>query len=124
MGDSVKDWEARALELLPGPFRTTDGARKAMLQLGHEMADARAKEIAQTLDSFGSVPLSGRCAADIARSTITPPKTRELALEEALRYILAGPNFVHPGYDEAFHRSWCSLCRSVDDARRALEWKP
>jgi hypothetical protein len=132
------EWEARARELLPGPpFHTAEKARKAMLQLGREMAeeagaeaslywakhvqamaadmdslrderdaaaDARAEEIAQAC-----YHISEACA-EIARSFISQPKTREQVLEEALSAIRAGTDDAGtPPYEIA---------------RRALEWKP
>jgi len=86
-------------------------------------ADARAEEIAwniqkRLLPSGYSIEaacawyLGTNAAADIARATITKPKTREQVLEEALREIQAGAN------PDKMHESYLG-----EVARRALEWK-
>ena len=123
----MTDWEKRARELLVEKRRQHDDhvpyadwpVVEMALQLGREMADERAEEIARRIEISGvSHPTDKewtltsvwtRCVertADIARSTIQKPKTRERVLEEALREI---------------HNSHASqFC--ADIARRALEW--
>lgn len=120
MTAGATDWAARAREVL---VLNRNGYLEAALQIGSEMADARAREIAQKLewardhstfspDAHGDGWRGGLGdAAGIARSTIMQPKTREQVLEEALREI-AGSN------EAAGAQHPCSV------ARRALEWKP
>jgi hypothetical protein len=93
-----------------------DGVENA-LQLGREMADERAEEIALDMEGKNYRTMSSDEAAHYARSTITPPKpkTREEVLEAAL-HVIASPN----------PQSCCILpcyC-SMHQAQRALAWKP
>ena len=106
----MTDWKKRAENLMPrvigfvsrvGSMETAEVAHaevvRVALQLGQEMADARAEEIAKMLsvraDEFEEEPdferrfLVGelRAAAIFIRNTISKPKTREQVLEEALR---------------------------------------
>lgn len=95
---SAKGKDARNFEWVPAP------AVEAMLKLGHEMADARAEEIAARCEGV---------AASIARAFISKPKTREQVLEEALRRIA----------DDAMKDNVFGDGKR-EIARQALEWKP
>ena len=87
--------------------------------------DARAEEIANELYRLyeegsalsGVTPLKEcyalRHAADVARSTIKKPETREARLEEALREIINS--------DFGTHDFWQRQARMRGVARRALE---
>lgn len=137
---SEEEWSTRALELLreEGALRVRVGEVlyglltfevRAAMQLGHEMADARAEEIAARFEAcdrdcaFKFTNYPG--AAAIARAFISKPepKNREQVLEEALREVLGGGcscemyRTVPPMHE---HNEHCS----VEIARRALEWKP
>lgn len=101
----MTDWKKRAQELFRGNSVWSDGRRSEVvdldfyaipiaLQLGQEMADARAEEIAKSIEEYkllgciGCPYQSARAdAAMLARSTISKKKTREQALEEALLEI-------------------------------------
>lgn len=92
--DWAKRWREICVETGGSDCRHRE---KDAVQLGREMADARAEEIARKItDAARSTPVDARMAlpnlgaglmqgADIARATITKPKTREPALEAALR---------------------------------------
>lgn len=135
------DWEKRARELVPccihGSLNSIDGA----LQLGREMADARAEEIAKQCDDRednipGKVPPVGaterqpyfegsrhawRAAASLARSTISKPKTREQVLEDALLKTAVTCNCSQRGASiGSVHLVDCPY----EIKRRALEWAP
>lgn len=73
-----------------------------------------AEEIAQLFEGISrNQPYAGdlrEWGAQLARSTIQNPKTREQVLEEALRQIRAGTD--------------CAGTPPYEIARRALEWKP
>jgi hypothetical protein len=87
-------------------------------ELQRQAADARAEDIAKAIDGRAKHALCAnhpydeamRCA-ELARSFISKPKSREAVLEEALRELNA----------EAVKR-----CHGYvgEIARRALEWKP
>jgi hypothetical protein len=139
----VTDWEKRVQELF-GPERIeefnggpmTDWRKKA-LQLGREMADERAEEIARlaeksaTDESFAAgagSPDRGReygyrVAATFARSFIYKKRTREEVLEDALRKkvledALRKIEGLGP-YSVPFDDS--TTPKGI--AKRALEWK-
>ncbi len=117
------DWEARATEIWRAECKPVfpkaaihEDYLRSMLQLGREMADARAEEIAQAITAgLPKVWFAGNgdghridgmyAAASIARSTITKPKTREQVLDAALRAAMSGQ-------------------LTKDAIRKALEWKP
>jgi hypothetical protein len=119
-------WMKRAQELLY-PSLGMERAWSNALQLGREMADARAEEIALLLEKEATEVVFDlpawevvgakvyRLAARFARSTITKPKTREQVLEEALREI--EPLTTNETWQQ-------EAIRKSDIARRALEWKP
>ena len=126
----MTDWKKRAGELgLPswvrtGPERGSHypDAVELALQLGQEMADARAEEIAQAIEGYKLLGCMGcpyqsaaKDAAQIARLTIKSQqkKTREEVLEEALKEIALGYR------DSEWHNK--ETPRLVGLARRALE---
>lgn len=123
---SEVNWEKRARELIvgpdiPSPGYTVEYTRQMALQLGREMADARAEEIAKAIEASPR-PYDFRWqferfkALDIARSFLSKPKTREQVLEEALRYY-AGKH-LNAGNIFAEETS------PGEVARRALDWRP
>lgn len=124
-----KEWLERARELLRRSDNFISHTTEQMaLQLGLEMADGRAEEIARLCEhylsdaesirgttSVGAAP-GLRSAANLARSTITPkrPKTREQVLEGALLEVLK--------IDAC--RQNATVSQESQIARRALEWTP
>lgn len=100
----MTNWKKRAEELsheaaewMTEPYLEISDA----LQLGQEMADARAEEIEEMMDATASCCDHGRFAAayaacaKIARNTIDRPKTREQRMEEALTRILRSYSDMH-----------------------------
>lgn len=128
---NMRDWTLRATALFKAYWLGTEhiepasGAIRAMLDLGREMADERAEEIAKRCEFWKAdaesitgttsvAHISGLgVAAAIARSTISKPKTRERILEEALESIAR----LAESHDDF---CICDGCR----AQRALDWKP
>ena len=136
----MTDWELRARELIGVHWHVGESYEQSMkeansiwcyaLQLGNEMADARAEEIALRCERVSREPelqypeltsdnaRYAMCkAAQIARSFISKkpePKTREQVLEDALREIEK---------PSPFEGSWNELLRKRELALRALEWK-
>lgn len=93
--------------------------QEARLELQRMAADARAEEIAQKIESCNCGSWSA-AHAQIARSFISKPKSREQVLEEALRYIEQGAE-KQKMPDGA---GWVSAVWTTEACRRALEWKP
>lgn len=117
----MTDWKKRARELFFDMDALVIGGPDAILQLGQEMADARAEEIARAVLEYKLMgcltcphQAASADAARIARSFISKKKTREEVLEEALKEISSLPcNYANPPEP-----------RSVCIAKRALDWKP
>ena len=88
----MTDWKKRAEEILRTHGYSVDllhNVYLAMLQLGQEMADARAEEIARAFErrdmNTRETSITLLEATQTARSFISHKKTREEVLEEALR---------------------------------------
>jgi hypothetical protein len=85
-----QEWRERWTQIVDSSPRILDDDA---IQLGREMADERAEEIARLCearqtDTGSAWDLCQGIAAALARSTITKPKTREQVLEDAAREAL------------------------------------
>lgn len=112
--------ERDAASWISGPWTA-----EAALQLGQEMADARAEEIAKRFELGLALSMPDRnYAARTARSFVSHRKTREEVLEEALKEIVArhqNPLFPTPPGIEALARKALLEAESLRGSQKSQE---